>query len=57
VNGELKKLQSQAKQIRMAPSYMLSPKERQEMLEPNLLMQRLIKANLVEKYKAYDIKP
>lgn len=57
VNGELKKLQSQAKQIRMAPSDMLSPKERQEMLEPNLLMQRLIKANLVEKYKAYDIKP
>jgi hypothetical protein len=57
VNGELKRLQSQAKQIRMAPSYMLSPKERQEMLEPNLLMQRLIKANLVEKYKAYDIKP
>jgi hypothetical protein len=57
VNGELKKLQSQAKQIRMAPSSMLSPKERQEMLEPNLLMQRLIKANLVEKYKAYDIKP
>jgi hypothetical protein len=57
VNGELKKLQSQAKQIRMAPSGMLSPKERQEMLEPNLLMQRLIKANLVEKYKAYDIKP
>lgn len=57
VNGELKKLQSQAKQIRMAPSEMLSPKERQEMLEPNLLMQRLIKANLVEKYKAYDIKP
>jgi hypothetical protein len=57
VNGELKRLQSQAKQIRMAPSDMLSPKERQEMLEPNLLMQRLIKANLVEKYKAYDIKP
>lgn len=57
VNGELKRLQSQAKQIRMAPSDMLSPKERQEMLEPNLLMQRLIKANLVEKYKAYDINP
>ena len=57
VNGELKKLQSQAKQIRMAPDYMLSTKERQEMLEPILLMQRLIKANLVEKYKSYDIKP
>ena len=55
INGELKKLQTQAKQIRMMPD--LSPKERQSMLEPNLLMQRLIKNNFIEKYKAFDINP
>jgi hypothetical protein len=57
INGDLKKLQTEAKSIRMMPTEMLSPKDRQEMLEPNLFMQRLIKANLIEKYKAFDIKP
>jgi hypothetical protein len=55
VNGSLKKLQTEAKQIRMMPG--LSPKERQEMLEPNRMMQSLIKSNLVEKYKMYGINP
>lgn len=55
INGELKKLQTYAKETRMMPG--LSPKERQGMLEGNLLMQRLIKSNFIEKYKAYDIKP
>ena len=55
VNGSLKKLQTEAKQIRMMPG--LSPKERQEMLEPNRMMQNLIKSNLVEKYKMYGINP
>ena len=57
INGDLKKLQTEAKSIRMMPTEMLSPKDRQEMLEPNLLMQRLIKANLIEKYRAFGIKP
>ena len=55
VNGSLKKLQTEAKQIRMMPG--LSPKERQEMLEPNRMMQSLIKSNLVEKYKMYGVNP
>jgi hypothetical protein len=54
VNGSLKKLQTEAKQIRMMPG--LSPKEREEMIEPNRMMQNLIKSNLVEKYKMYGIK-
>jgi len=55
VNGSLKKLQAEAKQIRFMPGG-LSPKEREEMLEPNRMMQNLIKSNLVEKYKMYGIK-
>ena len=54
INGDLRKLQTEAKKIRSAPTDMLTPKDRKEMLEPNLLMQRLIKRNILDMYEAYN---
>jgi len=54
INGDLRKLQSEAKKIRSAPTEMLTPKERKEMLEPNLLMQRLIKRSILDMFNAYE---
>ena len=54
VNGDLRKLQTQAKMIRSAPTDMMTPKDRKDMLEPNLLMQRLIKRNILDMYEAYN---
>jgi hypothetical protein len=54
INGDLRKLQSEAKKIRSAPTEMLTPKERKELLEPNLLMQRLIKRNILDMFNAYE---
>lgn len=54
VNQGLRTLRSEAARIR-ASDY--SEKDKMELLRSNLLMQRLIKRNLLDKYEAYDIKP
>lgn len=55
INQALRDLRSEANRIRRDPN--LSDKDRVELLRPNMLMQRLIKRNLLDKYEAYDIKP
>ena len=57
INGTLKKLQTEAKRVNAMPTDMFTPKERKDMLEQNRLMQRILKANFVEFYKGFDIKP
>ena len=55
INGELKSLRSQAKQIRLMQG--LAPSERDAMLKVITFQQNLVKHNLIEKYKAYGISP
>jgi hypothetical protein len=49
-NGELKKLRSEAKEIRLSSAYDFATKR--EMLEANRTMQSLLKMQLVDMYKA-----
>jgi hypothetical protein len=55
INGELKDLRSQAKQIRLMQG--LTPAERDAMLKVITFQQNLVKHNLIEVYKAYGISP
>ena len=55
VNGELKRLRTEAKNFRLMEG--LSPKERESIVKMITLQQNLIKHNIIETFKAYDIKP
>ena len=55
VNGELKRLRTDAKTFRLMEG--LSPKERDSIVKMITLQQNLIKNNIIETFKAYDIKP
>jgi hypothetical protein len=55
VNGELKRLRTEAKNFRLMEG--LSPKERDSIVKMITLQQNLIKHNIIETFKAYDIKP
>ena len=53
--GDLKELQAEANEIRLDP--LLTPKDRAEMLKINKMEQNLLKNQLIDDFKAYDIKP
>jgi hypothetical protein len=55
INGELKNLRSQAKQVRLMQGF--TPAERDAILKVITFQQNLVKHNLIEKYKAYGIEP
>jgi hypothetical protein len=55
VNGELKRLRTEAKNFRLMEG--ITPKEREAMVKMLTLQQNLIKNNIIETFKAYDIKP
>jgi len=55
VNGELKRLRTDAKNFRLMEG--LSPKERDSIVKMITLQQNLIKNNIIETFKAYDIEP
>jgi hypothetical protein len=55
INGQLKDLRSRAKQMRLMQG--INPAERDAMLKVITFQQNLVKHNLVEKYKAYGVKP
>ncbi len=52
--AELNRLRKEGNEIR-ASGY--TPKERTQLLEINKMEQNMVKANLVEMFKDYDIKP
>ena len=55
VNGELKRLRTEAKNFRLMEG--ISPKERESIIKMITLQQNLIKHNIIENFKAYNIKP
>jgi hypothetical protein len=55
VNGELKRLRTEAKNFRLMEG--ISPKERESIVKMITLQQNLIKHNIIETFKAYNIKP
>jgi hypothetical protein len=55
VGGQLKKLRTEAKEIRVNPN--LDKAEREDRLRMVTLKQNLIKHNIVEKMKNYDLEP
>ena len=55
VNGELKRLRTEAKNFRLMEG--ISPKERESVIKMITLQQNLIKHNIIETFKAYNIKP
>jgi hypothetical protein len=55
INGELKNLRSQAKQVRLMQGF--TPAERDALLKIITFQQNLVKHNLIEKYKAYGVEP
>ena len=52
--AELNRLRKEGNEIRAAG---YTPKERTQLLEINKMEQNMVKANLVEMFKDYDIKP
>ena len=52
--AELNRLRKEGNEIRTAG---YTPKERVQLLEMNKMEQNMVKANLVEMFKDYDIKP
>lgn len=55
VNGQLKELRTQAKEIRLMKD--LSPKERADLLKIVTYEQNLVKNQMLETFKAYGMKP
>ena len=55
VNGQLKELRTQAKEIRLMQG--LTPKERAELLKIVTYEQNLVKYQMLETFKAYGIEP
>jgi hypothetical protein len=55
VNGELKRLRTEAKNFRLMEG--ISPRERESIVKMITLQQNLIKHNIIETFKAYNIKP
>jgi hypothetical protein len=55
VNGELRDLRAEANKIRTERIY--TPAERKDLLQVNLMMQNIIKRNMIEEFKAFDIEP
>lgn len=55
IGSDLKELQAAANDIRRNPYF--TPKDREELLKVNKLMQNLIKNQLIMDFEVYDIKP
>lgn len=55
VNGELRTLRAEANKIRTERNY--TPAERKDLLQANLMVQNIIKRNMIEEFKVFGIEP